>query len=908
LSTPYPARFPSFARLLGAAGYTTGFFTANVVIGKNFGMQTEFEHVEYGPAEDFHWGPKLTSDCETWLATVGEQSPTCVYIHYHPPHGPYHPPAPFVQRARQQSVSTPNGLAGCCPRDADLALAADVLGRIPWYQAMRTLSTDLVDYEQRYEANIAFADSLAEGFFEMWGRLRSHRPTVFFVTGDHGEALGEHGLVCDHGKLLIDEILHVPLLMHETTRSAGRVVDDPVSHLDLGLTILEMAGAPQPFGLINQSLLRPGPPARPIVSHQMDWLRGEGAFAVTAGRWRLVYNPGARYGSGTIMEVRAGDPGPTTLTGVPLQLPPTTLRAPVRISGDNAKLTSFAFEAPVLAGEEAVRFVGSFDSTSRGRQLILRARSPAGDDVLLGPFDVGDFVGQIATAAGFSERIVVEAALHNITGNAVDENDWHFVLSAPVLSPSRLCEALEILGCQVSPAHGVPGDSLHLTLNWRAYTNVDADTGTVVELVSSDGEVVLRETRAFFLHFPNPGAEPGPLVNPKMEVATTFSENSLEFEDAFWWTLPTSLAPGTYQIMVGLCDLDWQDPEKKLVRRGPSAPAAKLEVCTSRSHLLRLHLSRRLGTGDLRLPVDWTPKPADVPALREEARRFPNLGHLDFLLAADAADETENRRLLHRCLRKTPLHLPALDLLAASGDEDSRRLVSRLAPSNPLSVDFGNIAKLAGFDLCRGETSVYVTLYWCAEAASGLLLAGELAVTSERATDQPTHVTYPWFIGGEHRPTVRWQPGETVVETLRVRLESGMERISLVVRVAEHWRSYYSGRRGPFLVTSGNGAEMHPITADLGRHRIDDLPACRSDFLARKRTNPAECVLVDLIGDPQQLRDHRREEPTVFARLQRQLGAVVALGDEPVPWANDEGERELSEETKDKLRALGYVD
>jgi hypothetical protein len=284
------------------------------------------------------------------------------------------------------------------------------------------------------------------------------------------------------------------------------------------------------------------------------------------------------------------------------------------------------------------------------------------------------------------------------------------------------------------------------------------------------------------------------------------------------------------------------------------------------------------------------------------------LGHLDFLLAANAADESEKRRLLHRCVTKTPFHLPALDLLAASGDEDSRRLLSLLAPSIPLSVDFGNIAKLAGFDLCRGDTSVYVTLYWCAEAASDLLLAGELVVTSEGATDQPTHITYPWFIGGEHRPTVRWQPGETVVETLRVRLESGMERISLVVRVAEHWRSYYCGRRGPFLVTSGNGAEMRPITADLGMHRIEDLSRCRSDFLTRKRTNPAECVLVDLIGDPQQLRDHRQEEPTAFARLQRQLGAVLALGDEPVPGANDEGERELSEETKDKLRALGYVD
>ena len=259
-------------------------------------------------------------------------------------------------------------------------------------------------------------------------------------------------------------------------------------------------------------------------------------------------------------------------------------------------------------------------------------------------------------------------------------------------------------------------------------------------------------------------------------------------------------------------------------------------------------------------------------------------------------------------MKKTPLHVPALNLLAASGDEDSRRQVSRLAPTNPLSVDFGNIAKLDGFDLCRGETSVYLTLYWHCEAATGLLLAGELAVAKERATDQPTHVMYTWFMGGEQKPTVRWQPGETVVETVRIKVDAGIKRISLFLRVAERWRRDYSGRRGPFQVTSGNGADMHPIRADLGSYQVADLRPCASDYLARKRMNPAECVLVDLVDDPLQLRDHRREEPDVFARLHRQLGTVLALGDAPVRGAIEEGEGELSEDTKDKLRALGYVD
>jgi arylsulfatase A-like enzyme len=61
------------------------------------------------------------------------------------------------------------------------------------------------------------------------------------VTSDHGEYLGERGLV-DHSVLLYPEVLHVPLVISAPGRlPEGVVVDTAVELQDLHATLLELA-------------------------------------------------------------------------------------------------------------------------------------------------------------------------------------------------------------------------------------------------------------------------------------------------------------------------------------------------------------------------------------------------------------------------------------------------------------------------------------------------------------------------------------------------------------------------------------------------------------------------------------------------------------------------------------------
>jgi hypothetical protein len=77
--------------------------------------------------------------------------------------------------------------------------------------------------------------------------------TIIIVTSDHGEAFGEHGSK-DHGTTLYREQVQIPLLIRGPG-VAPREVDDWVSLIDLGPTVLDLMGRPTPATFLGQSLV-----------------------------------------------------------------------------------------------------------------------------------------------------------------------------------------------------------------------------------------------------------------------------------------------------------------------------------------------------------------------------------------------------------------------------------------------------------------------------------------------------------------------------------------------------------------------------------------------------------------------------------------------------------------------------
>ena len=78
--------------------------------------------------------------------------------------------------------------------------------------------------------------------------------TVVAVTGDHGEAFGEHGLYFTHDFTLYDEVLRVPLVLHYPAAiEPGTEISQQVRLMDLAPTLLELAGStPPPSAMSTQ--------------------------------------------------------------------------------------------------------------------------------------------------------------------------------------------------------------------------------------------------------------------------------------------------------------------------------------------------------------------------------------------------------------------------------------------------------------------------------------------------------------------------------------------------------------------------------------------------------------------------------------------------------------------------------
>ncbi len=89
-----------------------------------------------------------------------------------------------------------------------------------------------------YEDMIYFNDHHIGVLLEGLRKLGLYDDTLFILTGDHGEAFGEHG-VTSHGKIPYDEQIWVPLIMKfPFSRFSGKI-SSIVQHIDIVPTLLD---------------------------------------------------------------------------------------------------------------------------------------------------------------------------------------------------------------------------------------------------------------------------------------------------------------------------------------------------------------------------------------------------------------------------------------------------------------------------------------------------------------------------------------------------------------------------------------------------------------------------------------------------------------------------------------------
>ncbi len=163
-----------------------------------------------------------------------------------------------------------------------------------WNDATLMTPAEVTELENSYDEAMAYLDSRIGALLEELGRRGRLENTLIVVTSDHGEQFGEHGLLA-HANSLYVPVLHVPLVLVDPSGSVppGARVDDSVSLAHLAATILDLVGVRSDFP--GNSLARyweRDEPTEPMLT-QVD--NGYGRWTMRGsieGKWNYVRNYG----------------------------------------------------------------------------------------------------------------------------------------------------------------------------------------------------------------------------------------------------------------------------------------------------------------------------------------------------------------------------------------------------------------------------------------------------------------------------------------------------------------------------------------------------------------------------------------------------------------------------------------
>jgi arylsulfatase A-like enzyme/Flp pilus assembly protein TadD len=206
--------FLTLAEYLKEKGYSTGAFIAAFSLDSRFGLSQGFDvYDESYPSkapsafttyQERNAGQVIQSAL-SWLKKQNSQ--WFSFIHIWDPHAPYLPPEPFYEKFKNDP----------------------------------------------YSGEVAYVDSELKKLFDYLKNNKLMENTLVVLTGDHGEALGDHGETA-HGYFAYNSTLWVPLIIAGPGIKTLRV-DEYVSHIDIFPTICDILGIEKPSFLQGDSLL-----------------------------------------------------------------------------------------------------------------------------------------------------------------------------------------------------------------------------------------------------------------------------------------------------------------------------------------------------------------------------------------------------------------------------------------------------------------------------------------------------------------------------------------------------------------------------------------------------------------------------------------------------------------------------
>ncbi|MFC6723590.1 sulfatase [Halobium palmae] len=263
--TPDPERPLAFRHLPDAGIHTTtvsSFSQRHMAYHFGSGFRESIQPTSPDRGLGHEWGEHVTREAKRWLDGHAEDDDWLLHVQYWDPHVIYPETDEHLAAVRdsgprpdwpdQDAIDDQQGMTGTRTADTWYFASQYEDGEIPpesWGQrdddwTMPESITDRADVERvvdGYDASIRKTDDEIRKLLAALERVGVRDETAVVVTGDHGDAMGEHGIYGDH-VMAHPPTQQVPLVVSwpDVTPADGAVCDGQVYQFDLVATICDL--------------------------------------------------------------------------------------------------------------------------------------------------------------------------------------------------------------------------------------------------------------------------------------------------------------------------------------------------------------------------------------------------------------------------------------------------------------------------------------------------------------------------------------------------------------------------------------------------------------------------------------------------------------------------------------------
>jgi arylsulfatase A-like enzyme len=206
----------TLAELLAERGYATAVFAAGPWLAPPFGLLQGYQLRDAEvPGVEGRTAEEITNHFIEWMIRVPDEQPLHALVNYFDPHSPYEPAPGFDDLPHARDPLDPNQNEIFVNGGGNLSDA------------------QIVAVIDRYDGEIRYMDHHLKRLLAALRRVDRYDDALIILVGDHGEILGEGG-VLGHGRWLYEGVLRVPLLVHYPGGAGGGRRDEtPISQVDL---------------------------------------------------------------------------------------------------------------------------------------------------------------------------------------------------------------------------------------------------------------------------------------------------------------------------------------------------------------------------------------------------------------------------------------------------------------------------------------------------------------------------------------------------------------------------------------------------------------------------------------------------------------------------------------------------